>query len=389
MLNTLRVISQSVLHRSTRVLVRADFDIAMEKGRIRDDFRMQEVLPTIRFLLTHGCRIRIISHQGRPGGKQVSSLGMKLIAEHLSRMLKKSVVFISDPFDEETIRTYDSCADILFFENIRFWPGEENNSTSFARSIARWGDIYVNEAFANCHRVHASMVALPKILPSFAGFRLEKEVSMFERVMRKPARPVVAILGGVKLETKIPLIRRFLKNADHVLIGGAIANTLFSMQGIHVGRSFIDGEKPIIPQWLHDKKLSIPTDIVVSRGIAASSRSRICGVQDVASNEYIVDIGPKTINRFKKIFADAKIIVWNGPLGYAEISRFAQGTIAIARGIRRLKAFTVIGGGDSVAILHTYKLLGGFTHVSTGGGAMLEFLAGKKLPAIEILKNHS
>lgn len=386
MLDSLRVLSQAPLQHSRRVLVRADFDVAMEKGRIRDDFRMQEVLPVLEFLLKQGCHIRIISHRGRPNGTRVSSLSMRVVANHLSHLLKKPVIFISDPFHKEALRAYDANPNILFFENIRFWAGEEKNSVSFARTLAQWGDIYVNEAFASCHRTHASMVALPKIIPSYAGFRFEKEVHTLERVMGKPEHPLIAILGGAKLETKIPLIKRFLKDADYVLIGGAIANTLLSMQGLPVGRSFIDREKSALPHWLHNKKLSIPVDVVVSKGMRASSPLRVCDVQDVKSNEYIIDIGPKTITHFIKLLTGAKTIIWNGPLGYAEISQFAKGTIQVAYCIGRLNAFSVVGGGDSIAILRGYNALSGFTHISTGGGAMLEFLIGKKLSAVEVLK---
>lgn len=386
MITPLRTITQISWKPGLRVLIRIDGDVAMKGNRIIDDFRIKQALPTIKAVLRHGGRIRIISHRGRPHGSSIPSLTQKSISACLSRLLKKKIVFIKDPFSDAAFKKFNESSRILFFENIRFWKGEEENDTSFARTLARWGDIYINDAFANSHRDHASVLALARELPSYAGINLEKEVLTLERVMVSPERPLVAILGGAKLETKVPLIKHFLASADHVLIGGAIANTLFAAQGYNVGKSLVDQEKGNSAQLLSNKKLHLPSDVVVTKSLSSSSSMRSCSVNDVASNEYIVDIGPETLKRFSALLAGSGMVVWNGPMGFAEMPAFAMGTTRLARAIRRIRAFKIIGGGDTIALLRTYDVLRGFTYVCTGGGAMLEFLSEKKLSPIEALR---
>lgn len=369
-----------------RVLIRIDGDVAMKQGRVSDDFRIKQALPTIKAVLRHGGRIRIISHRGRPHGSSISSLTQKPISICLSRLLKKKIVFVNDPFSDATFKKLNESSDILFFENIRFWKGEEENDTSFARMLACWGDIYINDAFANSHRNHASVLALARELFSCAGMNLEKEVCMLERVMVNPERPLVAILGGAKLETKVPLIKHFLASADHVLIGGAIANTLLALQGYNVGKSLVDQGGGDRKKLFSHKKLHLPSDVVVTKSLSRSSSMRSCDIEDVAPDEYIVDIGAQTFKRFSTLLAESRMVVWNGPMGFAEMPAFAKGTTHLAGAIRRTHAFKIVGGGDTIALLRTYNVLRGFTYVCTGGGAMLEFLSGKKLSPIEALK---
>lgn len=347
----IRTLKEAPLRKGTRVIVRADLDVGVRNGRVVDDLRIQAGLPTIRYLLRRGANVRIVGHLGRPHGKRDKKLSLRPVARQLEKMLKRKVVFLSDPLNKKSIRRHLDSKDIIFFENIRFWPEEVKNNMSFARRLADWGHVYVNDAFANSHRREASVVALAALLPSYAGLRLAREVSVMEKVLKNPVRPLVVIVGGVKLETKLPVVRSFLKSADKILVGGAIANEMLR-------------KRP--PEG--NKKIVLPRDGVGNK------------------RQGFGDIGPKTIRLFVSLLRQAKTVIWNGPLGRAEIPKFAEGTKAVARALARSNAFTVVGGGDTIAILRRCRLLRGFDHVSTGGGAMLEFLAGKKLPGVEALK---
>ncbi len=364
----------------TRVLLRADFDVPLSGGKVVNDFRIKKVLPTIKYLLKRKARVRIISYLGRPEGKHVARLSLKKIHPLLEKLLGQKIAFVKDPLDVSVI---DRFADskIVLFENIRFWKQEGENDLAFAKKIAQWGDIYVNEAFANAHRVHATTVALPKLLPAFAGLNFVHEVEQLLRLLT-PEKPCVVILGGLKIETKLPLIFRFIKIADRIIIGGAlIKNVVLSQESPGQEFSFTQHEKKV----LSSSKLYIPEDVVLTHSLQ-SSRSRISDRKDINPHDLIADIGPKSIQEIFKILDQAKTVLWNGPLGYSENKKFSKGTVEIAKKIQKLKAYTVIGGGDSVAALEKYGVLKGFSHVSTGGGVMLEFLSGKKLPAIEVLK---
>lgn len=376
------LLQDAPVSQGVRVLVRADFDVAVRAGRIADAARIEAVLPAIRFLLQKGALIRVLSHRGRPGGARAEDLTLAPVAHFLSRALERPVRFIEDPFSDPVERD----APVALFENLRFWPGEEDNDPTFAASLAAQGELYVNEAFANCHRLHASMAALPRRLLSFAGFHLMKEVAALERVSEYPARPLVAVLGGVKTETKLPLIRRFLRDADRVLVGGALANTIVALRGSAIGKSVAPRAGFSSAALPESEKLFLPSDAVVADRLAADALCRVRAIGEVHEDEYIADIGPGTRALFADLLAGARTVVWNGPMGCAEIPTFAKGTWALAQAIQRLDAFTVVGGGDTVAVLKRRNLLAGFSHVSTGGGAMLSFLSGEKLPALEALR---
>lgn len=337
-------LSKAPIKKGTRVIVRADFDVAIKSGKVADDFRIRKVMPTLKYLLQKGASLRIISHLDRPGGKKVSGLSMAPVRRHLQGLLKKEIIFIADPLSEKAFAEFNSSRQILFFENIRFWPGEEKNDPKFAKKLARWGDIYVNEAFADSHRAHASITQIAKYLPSFAGLNLEKELFYLGKMLKSPKRPYVAAIGGIKLETKLPLVKKFLREADGVLLGSGLGR--FGKSGA--------------------KNLYAPLDYIT----------------DKKGNN--VDIGPKTISRFTELVKDAKTVVWNGPLG--NTPNFPRGTQAFAKAVGHLSAVKIVGGGDTILALEKYGLLRNFTHVSAGGGAMLEFLAGKKLPGIEALR---
>ena len=382
----IRTLRKASISKGTRVIVRADLDVAAHDSRIFDDFRILQNLPTIRLLARRGARVRIVAHCGRPHGTVVRRLTLKPFAAYLQKALKSRVLLVSDPFTAVAFEKYNSSDDILLFENIRFWPGEEKKSASFAKSLAKWGDIYVNEAFANSHRAHASMVALPRLLPSYAGLYLEKELSEFEPLVRRIRPGTGVVLGGGKLETKLPLIERFLSEGAEVCVAGALANSIFFAHGTTVGISPV--EKDLIPRLrkihIQNPHLHLPCDIRVARSISAKPRLTVPGT--VRRNECIFDVGPATVANFAVVLRHMKTIFWNGWLGLAEIHQFSQGTKTFARLMPKLRAAKIVGGGDTIATLKKWRLLKGYTHVSTGGGAILELLAGKKLPGTEALK---
>lgn len=381
----LRTIREAPIKKGTRVLMRADFDVAIKNGMPESAFRVEKNLSTIRLILKKGGHLRVCSHRGRPHGKKEKSLSLKALVPYLNRALKKEVIFIKNPFSQKVFGRYNESPHILLFENLRFWPGEEKNDFSFAQGVAKWGDLFVNEAFANAHRSHAGVVQLPKILPAYAGLHFTKEVENLSRIFKKPKRPFVAVLGGAKLETKLPLVNRFLKEADRVLIGGEIANTILAHIGKLTARTLVKGA------WrgkfdATGKKLELPFDFITTATPHSGKRCAIKNAAEVKPNEYVVDIGPRTVRKYSFLLRGAKTIVWNGPLGLIEIPAFSEGTIQFAKEMARTKAFKVIGGGDTVAVLGKYHLLKGYSYVSTGGGAMLEFLAGKNLPGIKPLQ---
>lgn len=384
----LQAVSARDIRKGMRVIVRADLDVAM-RGRateaMENDIRVRAHEETLRILTKAGARIRIIAHRGRPGGARDFALTLAPVSRVLARILKRRVDFVSDPFLPAAYEKYNRSSDVLLFENLRFWPGEEKNSAAFARSLGRWGDIYVNEAFAVCHRTHASVVRLPALMPAHAGAHLVDEIAALERVMENPARPLVAVFGGAKIETKLPLIRRFVRIAEGILVGGALANALLAAAGKGIGRSRTDGDAKRALS-LKNKKIVVPSDVVAADGLVLGAAHRIRRSDEVDTDEYIADIGPASRKFFADIIRDAGTVVWNGPMGYAEIPAYAEGTAAMARAMRASKAFTVVGGGDTIAALMRLGLAQRFSHISTGGGAMLEFLAGKNLPALMALQ---
>ncbi|MEX1061583.1 MAG: phosphoglycerate kinase [Patescibacteria group bacterium] len=320
-----------------RVLLRGDLDIPLAGGNVGEDYRLKALIPTIKHLREKGARVLIIGHLGRPKGKKDPNLSLKPIADWFSKELNKEVKFFAD------FPALNTQYEFALLENLRFWPGEEGNSPVFSKKLASLGDIYVNDAFGNSHRNHASMAGITKFLPSYAGIRLEEEVEELGNVLKDPARPLVLVLGGAKTETKMPLVPSFAKVADQVLLGGLL---MFDHQ--------LEGTSKVV----------FPVD---------------------AADAY--DIGPKTIKLFTKIIKEAKTVVWNGPLGKWEDSRYELGTRAIAEELAILKeAKTVVGGGDTIAALSSFGLLSEMDYVSLGGGAMLEFLAGKNLPGLASLQ---
>jgi phosphoglycerate kinase len=375
--------------KNKRVLVRVDFDVPVsEKGIVIDNTRVKGCLPTLEYLVKQKAKIILISHMGRPNGKKDKKLSLKLIAEELEKLLNKKILFSSEIFGakvEGKIKKMEF-GDILLLENIRFWKEEEENSLEFAEKLVKLGDVYVNESFAVSHRKHASIVGIPKLLPSVAGFTLEKEISELNKILNKPEKPLIAIIGGAKIETKIKVINKFLKIADKVLIGGALANTIFASQGIAMGESKVDKEsfdevkKINLNPPTGGSKLFLPVDL----GIWDGKNLIYKDVGPLEWYENAVDIGPKTIHLFCDLIKKAKTVVWNGPLGRRS---FENASKEIIEAIKGSNNYSVVGGGDTITLINEISKQKVFDWMSTGGGAMLDYLSDGTLPGIEVLKN--
>jgi 3-phosphoglycerate kinase len=370
-----------------RLLVRVDFNVPLRDGKITDDTRLRESLPTIQYLIENNAKIILMSHLGRPKGKVSEELRMDVVAERLSQLLHRDIEKVNDCVGEDvkTVANALHEGDILMLENLRFHQGEEANDEVFAEQLAELADIYVNDAFGASHRAHASVVAITKFLPSYAGLLLQKEIEVLTKVLESPEKPFIAVLGGAKVSDKINLIKNLLPKVDSLLIGGAMMFTFLKAQGKEVGKSLVEEEKiDVAKQLLQNKKIIIPVDVVVANN-AESKETGFVTADKISPEKMGLDIGPKSVQLFKEKISRAKTIFWNGPLGMFEVDIFAQGTSEIASAIAASNAITVVGGGDTVAAADKLGLKNKFTHVSTGGGAMLKFLEGKELPAIAAL----
>jgi len=388
---TLRTIKELDV-KGKRVLVRCDFNVPLdEKGEIEDDFRIKQTIPTIEYLIKKGAKVILMSHLDDPEGKVVESLRLTPIQEKLTEYLDLSVTKAPDCIGKEVEKQTLEMKEggVLLLENLRFHREEERNDEGFAKEISKLGDVYINDAFGVSHRAHASIVGVPKYLPSGAGLLLEKEVKILSRVLGKPWRPLVAVIGGVKISSKIKVIKQFLEKADHLLIGGKIASAILIVKGICVGRPWPPKEtaKEIEKFKLTSTKLHLPIDAIASADETGQFYTRESAPAKLRKDELLLDIGPETIRMFSKIIKDAKMIVWSGPMGRFEETLFEKGTKAIAEKIaRNHKAFKIAGGGDTVFALSKFGLRDKFDHVSTGGGAMLSFLGGEKLPGLKVLE---
>lgn len=378
-----------------RVLVRVDFNVAVDEGMIADDFRIRKAIPTLRLLARKKAKVILITHFGRPPGggsmneKERAALSVKRLARRLAKDVGKQVRFVSECVGALPHRAVARMkpGEFVMLENLRFHKGEEQNDEEFARGLASLADLYVNEAFSVSHREHASVAMITRFLPSYAGLLLAKEVAVLHQAYVKPKAPLVIAMGGAKIETKIKLIERFFDKADNILLGGMIANHVLQAQGIAVGKSKLDKEiveKLKKVNWM-STKIHLPVDVVVAKKVSVDAVGRTVGVGRVAEDEFILDIGPDTAALFDHIVAGARMIIWNGPLGLSELKPFAAGTEAFAYTVAKSKAFTIVGGGDSAASIDKLGLSHKIDFISTGGGAMLEFLAGEPMPGIEAL----
>lgn len=375
--------------KNKQVLVRVDFNVPLEDSRIVNDFRMQAALPTIKYLLEQGAKVILLSHLGRPVNTE-KQCSLEIVSQHLSELLGQPVKFLNDCLSSQTkegVKKIKS-GQVVILENLRFYPGEVKNEPSFAKQIADLGEVFVNDAFGVIHRPHASIIGLPQYLPSCAGLLLEKEIKTLSKVLDKPEHPLVIIIGGVKISTKIKVIKSFLERADDLILGGALANTVISAKGFAIGKSIV--EEAMIDEVkkleLTNTKLHIPVDVIASIDVQGQAPSRIAPVGHTKEKEMILDIGPDTSQLFSQVISQAKTIIWNGPMGLFEVEKFAGGSEKIAQAVAQNKGFSLVGGGETITLLDQLGLLEKIGHVSTGGGAMLKFLAQERLPGIEALE---
>lgn len=370
-----------------KVLLRVDFNVPFKNGKIIDDFRIKSGVPTIRYLLKEGASVIILNHLGRPKGKVVMELSNKPVAQKLSKLLKKKVVFINEVIGDRVKKVVKklSVRQILMLENVRFHPREEKNCKKLARSLASYGDLFVNDAFAVAHRQSSTVAAIAKCLPAYSGLLLEAEIENLSQVLESKVRPKIAIIGGAKLETKVKVIKNLLNKMDYVLIGGAIANNVLKQMNYEVGLSLVDGTKLDVTGSFLNNKLKIPVDVVVANSFSAKAKNKTKAVGVVGKKDIILDIGPDTVDLYSKIIKKSKLIVWNGPLGYFEVAKYKKASREVAKAIVSSKNKSIIGGGETVQLIEDLRLKNRFSFVSTAGGAMLEFLEGKVLPGIKPL----
>ena len=377
-----------------RVLVREDLNVPLEAGRVADATRIVAAVPTLRDLSSRGARVIVMSHLGRPDGKVVESLRMAPVAKALSQVLGSEVKTASDCIGDAAVQAVAALrnGDVLLLENLRFHAGEEANDPEFAKSLASLGDLYVNDAFGTAHRAHASTVGITAYLPSYMGPLMARELEILDRVLLHPHRPFVAVLGGAKVSDKIGVIERLLGMCDAIVVGGGMANTLLAAEGFDVGKSLRDadlGPAKAIMQTAEGShaNLHLPKDAVVATSIyATDDQTREIPIADVAPAEMILDIGPDTAVDFRFVILKAKTVLWNGPMGVFENDAFSAGTESVGRAIVDSGALSVAGGGDTAAAAHKFGLADALTHISTGGGATLEYIEGKELPGVAALR---
>ena len=380
--------------RDKRVLVRVDFNVPLRDGEVGDDTRIRSALPTIENLLDRGAAVVLLTHLGRPRGKRDPDLSVAPVARRLSRLLGRqirTVAAVAGPGAERAAAAL-APGEVLLLENTRFEPGEETNDPELASALARLGDLYINDAFGAAHRAHASTVGVAKLLPAFAGLLLQGEVDALSRVLLRPEHPFVAILGGAKVSDKLSIIGHLIERVDALLLGGGMANTLLMARGAVVGSSLAEpdllGEAGRLLAAADELGVAVhlPTDVVAAAAVV-SDEATVVSATDVPPSQAIFDIGPETAARYCQIIADARTVLWNGPMGVFERKPFAAGTLRLARCVANAEAYTVVGGGDSLAALEAAGVAGRIDHISTGGGASLEFLEGKELPGIAAISS--
>ena len=379
-----------------RVFVRVDFNVPLAGGKVTDDTRIRESLPTIKHAREKGARILLASHLGRPKGKRNPEMSLRPAAERLSELLGSPVAFADDCIGDDPQKKSAALKDgeVLLLENLRFHAEEEKNDEGFSKALAQLCDLYVNDAFGSAHRAHSSTVGMTKFVPkAAAGFLMEKELTYLGKAVQNPDHPYVAVLGGAKVADKIEVITNLLKLVDALIIGGGMAYTFLRARGVAVGKSLVEEDKLELAKNLlaqaegRNVKVLLPLDHLVAEKIDPAAKPRLVGLNEIPAELMALDIGPQSIKAFTAAIRGAKTIVWNGPMGVFECEPFAAGTVAVARAIAESGATSIVGGGDSIAAVHKAGVAARLTHISTGGGASLEFLGGLKLPGVEALTN--
>ena len=379
-----------------KVLVRCDFNVPMDENKnITDNRRIVAALPTIKYLLEQNCKVVLCSHLGRPKGEFNLKYSLKPVAEELSKLLNKDVKLAKDVIGESAKELTSNMkeGDIVLLENVRFHKEEEQNDPEYSKALASMAEIYVNDAFGTAHRAHSSTTGVEDYLPAVSGFLIEKELEFLGGALENPKHPFVAILGGAKVSDKIGVIENLLDKVDTLIIGGGMAYTFYKAQGHHIGTSICEEDKLDLAKSILEKaqekgvKLLLPVDNHVSSEYSNNGEDKIVDSTEIPDGFMGLDIGPKTIEKFEEAVKDAKTVVWNGPLGVCEFDKFATGTKAVATMLSKIEATTIIGGGDSAAAIEKLGLADKMTHISTGGGASLEFLEGKTLPGIACLQD--
>lgn len=386
---------QDVNIKGKKVFCRVDFNVPMENGKVTDTTRIEAALPTINYLVEQGAIVILASHLGRPKGKVVEELRLDPVAKELSNLSGKEVLKTDAVYGNEVDRAISEMSegDILLIENVRFEQGEEQNDPALAEAFSQMADIFVNDAFGAAHRAHASTTGVAEKLPAVAGLLMEKELDVLGKALSEPERPFTAIIGGAKVEDKINVIDRLLDNVDNLLIGGGLAYTFIKAQGYHIGKSLLEEDKIDLAKQFIEKaeqkgvRLVLPEDAIVAAEFSETADTKITSIDKMPSDWQGLDIGPETRETFRDIILDSKLIIWNGPMGVFEMNAFAGGTKEVAKALAESEGYTVIGGGDSAAAVEKFGFTTEMDHISTGGGASLEFMEGKQLPGVQALND--
>lgn len=378
-----------------KVFCRVDFNVPMENGTVTDDTRIKAALPTIKHLTEQGAKVILASHLGRPKGEVKEDLRLDPVAQRLSDLLDKEVAKVDQVHGEEVNQAVAGLADgdVLLIENVRFEPGEEKNDPELAKAFASMADVYVNDAFGAAHRAHASTEGVAKHLPAVAGLLLERELEVLGKALSNPERPFTAIIGGAKVKDKIGVIDNLLDKVDNLIIGGGLAYTFVKARGYEIGKSLLEEDKiDLAKEFMQKAKdkgvnMVMPEDVVVADDFSEDANKREVSIEEIPADWEALDIGPKTRETYKQIVKDSKLIIWNGPMGVFELNAFAGGTKAVGEALAEGEGFSIIGGGDSAAAVEKFGLADKMDHISTGGGASLEFMEGKELPGVAALND--